>query len=376
MAEQLLDRRTTYGWLSLLAAMAILDVGEVGQAELAARVSFPVAVIDPVRRQALVMSPRLPLLLGLEGGDPGELDLHVLVNDPDRLEALMEILVGGEIDACESRRDLRTPHGETLRADNWVAVISRRDRSRALWVLSPVGDDAGRYLAEPSLAQWPEHVSDLAVGVLDADWRIERVSTGIESLLAQSPADVIGSSFVHLVHDDDVPAFLSAIARSLVDRAGVGAQLRLRHQTEGWLPAQVILTPLAAEPLSFGFALVTTGSHNVGSASRVADLERHLWRIAQEVEASGVAAGFERVPDPESLPGLSELSARQWEVMRRLFRGEHVPTMAEELNVSQSTVRNHLAVIFRKVGVNSQQELLRRLRTTSRRRSRQDDHTQ
>ena len=132
MAEQLLDRRTTYGWLSLLAAMAILDVGEVGQAELAARVSFPVAVIDPVRRQALVMSPRLPLLLGLEGGDPGELDLHVLVNDPDRLEALMEILVGGEIDACESRRDLRTPHGETLRADNWVAVISRRDRSRAL----------------------------------------------------------------------------------------------------------------------------------------------------------------------------------------------------------------------------------------------------
>ena len=65
-----------------------------------------------------------------------------------------------------------------------------------------------------------EHVSDLAVGVLDADWRVERVSTDIESLLAQSPADVIGSSFVHLVHDDDVPAFLSAVARSLVDRAG------------------------------------------------------------------------------------------------------------------------------------------------------------
>ena len=44
----------------------------------------------------------------------------------------MEMLVGGEIDACESRRDLRRADGETLHADNWVAVISRRDRSRAL----------------------------------------------------------------------------------------------------------------------------------------------------------------------------------------------------------------------------------------------------
>ena len=155
MAEQLLDRRTTYGWLSLLAAMAILDAGEAGQAELVGRVSFPVAVIDPVRRQALVMSPRVPLLLGLEGGDPGELDLHLIVDDPDRLEALMELLVGGEIDAYESRRELRRAHGETLPADNWVAVISRGDRSRALWVVSPVGDDAGRYLPEPSPAQWP-----------------------------------------------------------------------------------------------------------------------------------------------------------------------------------------------------------------------------
>jgi DNA-binding NarL/FixJ family response regulator len=47
--------------------------------------------------------------------------------------------------------------------------------------------------------------------------------------------------------------------------------------------------------------------------------------------------------------------------MERLVRGERVPTIARALYVSQSTVRNHLSVIFRKLGVHSQEELLRAL---------------
>jgi len=55
---------------------------------------------------------------------------------------------------------------------------------------------------------------------------------------------------------------------------------------------------------------------------------------------------------------MTELSARQWEVVSRLVRGERVVTIAAEMYLSQSTVRNHLSAIFRKVGVHSQQELL------------------
>ena len=51
-------------------------------------------------------------------------------------------------------------------------------------------------------------------------------------------------------------------------------------------------------------------------------------------------------------------SPRQWEVLTRLLQGERVPRIAEELFLSQSTVRNHLADMFKKMGVHSQEELL------------------
>jgi DNA-binding NarL/FixJ family response regulator len=95
---------------------------------------------------------------------------------------------------------------------------------------------------------------------------------------------------------------------------------------------------------------------------RVASLERHLFRIASELEGSGVVAGIDRVPDPSAFPGIGELSGRQWEVLTRLLRGERVPGIAKALFVSQSTVRNHLTEIYRKLGVHSQHELLELLR--------------
>jgi DNA-binding NarL/FixJ family response regulator len=75
-----------------------------------------------------------------------------------------------------------------------------------------------------------------------------------------------------------------------------------------------------------------------------------------------VVAGFDGFPDPETLPALRDLTSRQWEIITRLLRGERVPTIASHMYLSQSTVRNHLASIFRKVGVHSQPELLEYLR--------------
>ena len=97
------------------------------------------------------------------------------------------------------------------------------------------------------------------------------------------------------------------------------------------------------------------------AADRVAQLEQHLWRIAHEIEAAGVIS-VARTPAPSSVPGLSDLSTRQWEVVTRLLRGERVSTIAREMYLSPSTVRNHLAAIYRKVGVRSQAELLELLR--------------
>ncbi|HEV3266816.1 MAG TPA: MEDS domain-containing protein [Acidimicrobiales bacterium] len=91
---------------------------------------------------------------------------------------------------------------------------------------------------------------------------------------------------------------------------------------------------------------------------RVANLERRLWRIAREFEGADMFSAVNNVPDPYSLPGVDELSPRQWEVLTRLLHGERVPRIAEDLFLSQSTIRNHLADIFKKLGVHSQEELL------------------
>jgi len=65
------------------------------------------------------------------------------------------------------------------------------------------------------------------------------------------------------------------------------------------------------------------------------------------------------------VPADGMFSDRQLEIMERLVRGERVPTIARGLYLSQSTVRNHLSAIFRKLGVHSQEELLGTLRKRS-----------
>jgi DNA-binding CsgD family transcriptional regulator len=92
-------------------------------------------------------------------------------------------------------------------------------------------------------------------------------------------------------------------------------------------------------------------------SEQLARLRQHLARIAREVEATGLVT-FASPPEPSAVPGLHDLSAKQWEVLTRLLRGERVATIARAMYLSPSTVRNHLTTIYRKVGVGSQAELL------------------
>lgn len=56
------------------------------------------------------------------------------------------------------------------------------------------------------------------------------------------------------------------------------------------------------------------------------------------------------------------LSTREREVSRLIMEGYRVPLIAEMLFITESTVRNHLSSIFRKLRVNSQQEMILLLR--------------
>lgn len=87
-------------------------------------------------------------------------------------------------------------------------------------------------------------------------------------------------------------------------------------------------------------------------------LEDQLRLIAREVEAAGVTAGLGRMPTALEFPILAELSSRELEIVARLLQGDRVPVIARSLFLSESTVRNHLTSVYRKLNVASQQELL------------------
>jgi DNA-binding CsgD family transcriptional regulator len=52
------------------------------------------------------------------------------------------------------------------------------------------------------------------------------------------------------------------------------------------------------------------------------------------------------------------LSDREAQVVRLLLSGLRVPLIARQLGLSPSTVRNQLCMVYRKLGVSSQQELI------------------
>jgi DNA-binding CsgD family transcriptional regulator/PAS domain-containing protein len=360
MPERLLNRQTTFLWLWLLVAAAHAGPNDPQFQALATSCPFPVGMIDLARRRLAMATPRLLAVLGVEDEDPTSVDLRVLVGPNQPVDALLDLVADGCIDTYVAHRELQRPRADPLEADSWVTAWYLRDRGLALWLLAPVGEvdgiDEGE--VETSIEEWPTHLVGVAIGTFDSGWRIDRVSVGVESQLGLPADKVMGARFLDLVDERDRTTFLAAVGRAIADQAGVSTELRLTTEDRGQRTVQVLIVPLADERLRFGFAIAPRHEGGGDAGARIATLEQHLWRIAREVEDTGVAHGFARVPDPSAVPGLEALSRRQWEVLTRLLRGERPPTIAKELFVSQSTVRNHLTGIYRKLGVNSQEELL------------------
>ncbi|MDT7544671.1 MAG: hypothetical protein QOE99_781, partial [Actinomycetota bacterium] len=69
------------------------------------------------------------------------------------------------------------------------------------------------------------------------------------------------------------------------------------------------------------------------------------------------------MPTSMDLPELHQLTTREYEIVVRLSSGERIPTIARGLFLSESTVRNHLTSVYRKLGVRSQIELMTWLRS-------------
>jgi DNA-binding CsgD family transcriptional regulator len=282
-----------------------------------------------------------------------------LAADPVAGRRALSLVVDGHIDGFwRANRLLSRCDGSTVSADIWFsASTSTQGRPRfGVVVGSPTtSDDGVRGVSEQS-----EPVQ--VVGVVGDSWLLRQISRTVTKLLGHSAEDLIGTSILGIVHAEDVPALLVTLGSVAREPRMSRTHLRFLDSAGGWTLCTVHITPLAATELpAFAFTATPTGASADGERPSALDAHERLMRIAQEVRS--VQVGPSRTPGATETSAFALLSPRECEIVRLLLDGERVPAIAEKLVVSQSTVRNHLAASFKKLGVHSQQELLRRFWT-------------
>ena len=88
-------------------------------------------------------------------------------------------------------------------------------------------------------------------------------------------------------------------------------------------------------------------------------------QVDANADVSG-GVGTVEIPASTGPLGSEHLSAREREIVDRLLNGDRVPAIARALYLGQSTVRNHLTAVYRKLNVSCQQELIDLYRRSSR----------
>jgi len=335
--------------------------------EVAERSNMPVLLVSLSTRRVVARSKAAEELVG-----PIEW-AYDLTGDREQSRKRLDLLGNGVINGYHFTSTLTTPSGSRLQLEVDVQRFNDAEgRDLALVLLAPGNDTHEEQRADTLVAlrascSPSELEAPLLVGTVDRDWRIARLSSDVKGVLGYDPEEIIGTPFTHWVHSGDVGNLLIGIGRALEDDATVTVRVRVRHADGHWCPMVAAIIPLIGPEPEHEFAFIIRPVDEAdinmpegsgSSSERVAALEHRLRRIALELEAAGIAQQVRHLPDLTRIPEVNELSTRQLEVLTRLLDGQRVPTIAAEMFVSPSTIRNHLAAIYRKLGVHSQAELL------------------
>jgi PAS domain S-box-containing protein len=343
-------------WAELLAGASVVHEPVIE------RLDFPVYIMDLASRRlravnkagADLAAASAAQLIGTQG------DQVVEWEDPEAMRNALETLRSGIIDGYRARRKVRTRDGVRREVYVWCRAVELEGVRTAIYVVLSANSASG----EPRRYSMPLlDLEPLVVGTTDCGWLVNRVSDEISDVLGWERDEWIGRPLLAGVHPDDVGDLVEGIGRAAVDDV-VARHLRLRHRDGGWAPVQYLVVRLSDDDAPrVAFALLPEQADTPElPPERASELEVRLRRIAAEVRAAGVMDDLDRLPAVGDHPELEGLTTRQWEILVRLLRGDRVPTIARELHLSPSTVRNHLTAIFGRFDVHSQAELLARLR--------------
>jgi DNA-binding CsgD family transcriptional regulator len=229
----------------------------------------------------------------------------------------------------------------------WGRRVEGLGELYGLWILVP-----GR---EPSTAvEVMTATSSVVLVVTDHDWLIEYMSADAD-LLGVRGSELRGFPLLGLVHPSAASEFLAAAARTAADHLSVTVLTRMRVGREHWADRSCLIVPMCEhQPPRLG-VVVSAGTPETAAGHSETRLDAQVLHCALEARASQT---LDALPALAQLPQGSELSARQTEIVARLVAGERVNDIAHSMFLSPSTVRNHLAAIYRKFAVHSQAELL------------------
>lgn len=328
---------------------------------------LPVGLIDLDSLNLLALSNLAASMMGGTHEDLVGSSVLEVTEEPEATREALEVMARGTVDAYEAHRRIRRQDGSVALVRLWVRDLGAQGYpGLALLFVVPVDDAHG----EREFARIAPEGPEVTVGTADETGAVDRLSPEIRDLLGYSRPDLEGAPLIDSVHPDDARRFSDAVRRSLFDRCGVGVTVRLSNQEQGWDDVRMVLSPSdspASDRLGFSITddvrtLAPPTDAGARSSASMIEIDRGLGRIANEIQALRLAVGVAELPAGDIVPELADLSSRQWETVTRLLAGQRPPAIAEAMFVSQSTVRNHLSAVFRKLGVHSQQELIDRLR--------------
>lgn len=278
------------------------------------------------------------------------------VQDPISARKSFALMASGVIDSFTRHGAFRMPDGTfqafTARYSTCTGIAPR---TAAVGALLP----ARREIDLPAEAASSPVEGLVVLGTVDSEWRVDRVTSEISQVLDRSPEDVLCRSAFTLIHPEDVGTLLLLAAHAPAQAGGASGRVRVMRSDGIWQWCRLSVHALVGEaPSAFAFSLSGDVERPPSRGDRTQELEEHLRRIAREVDSSGVAAMSLDMPTAVDMPQISDLTAREYEIVVRLTRGERIAGIARALFLSESTVRNHLTSVYRKFGVASQGDLV------------------
>jgi DNA-binding CsgD family transcriptional regulator len=322
-------------------------------AQALAQSPYPSLVLEIPSELIVASGPSAALLLDPAGGSVVGHRLEEFTADRPTIGA--DLFAGGRLNGFEAFRVVKRPGSSDVRVRMWVKSFANEPASRYVLVVMMADKSSARIARAEEPCDAPA-----VVGTADASLLIDRISDDADSLFGWSINELLGQSLISLVAEKDVENGLAGLAAAADTQNSVALYVDVNTKSEGVggspIGCELLILPLQPAP-SCAFAFLPT-SVELSRVHVATDLSAILHRLGRGAEVAQLVRGATVGITERDLPGLSKLTTRELEVLTRLLDGDRAPAIAAELFLTQGTVRNHLASIFNKVGVTSQQELL------------------